>query len=73
MEETLDRALKFADLIASGEILSFLTVDEATEEIIGLLGKLDTERRKQFLQRISSFLINLNERKEGRYGWTSGT
>ena len=56
MEETLDRALKFADLIASGEILSCVTVGEATEELRGLLGKLDAETQKEIMERICRFL-----------------
>ncbi len=56
MNETFDRALKFADLIASGEILSCLTVDEATEELRGLLGKLDAETQKGIMERICGFL-----------------
>ena len=56
MGETLDRALKFADLIASGEILSCVTVGEATEELRGLLGKLDAETQKEIMERICRFL-----------------
>jgi len=54
MDETLDRALKFADRIASGEILSCLTVDEAMEELRGLLSKLDAEVQKEIMGRICS-------------------
>lgn len=56
MKKTLDRALKFADLIASGEVLSCLTVDEVTEELRGLLHKLDAETQKEVMERICSFL-----------------
>jgi hypothetical protein len=56
MEEKVDRALKFVDLIASGEVLSCLTVDEVTEELRGLLNKLDAETQKAVMERICSFL-----------------
>ena len=56
MDETLDRALKIADLIASGEILSCLTVDEVAEELKGLLSKLDAETQKEIMQQICRFL-----------------
>jgi hypothetical protein len=56
MDETLDRALNFADLIASGEILSCLTVDEATEELRGLLSKLNAETQKEIMAGICNFL-----------------
>jgi hypothetical protein len=56
MEETKKRALKFADLIASGEVLSCLTVDEVTEELRGLLNNLDAETQKEVMARICSCL-----------------
>ena len=56
MDETLDRALKIADLIASGKILSCLTVDEVAEELKGLLSKLDAETQKEIMQQICRFL-----------------
>jgi hypothetical protein len=56
MEETKERALKFADLIASGEVLSCLTVDEVTEELRGFLNKLDAETQKEIMARICSSL-----------------
>lgn len=56
MEETKKRALKFADLIASGEVVSYLTVDEVTEELRGLLNKLDAETQKEVMARICNFL-----------------
>ena len=61
MEETKGKALKIADLITSGEILSCLTVDEVTEELIGLLNKLDAETQKKVMARICSFLDSLIE------------
>ena len=57
MDETLDRALKFAARIASGEILSCLTVDEATEELRGLLSKLDAETQKEIIKRLCEFVL----------------
>jgi hypothetical protein len=56
MQETFDRALKFADLIISGEVLSCLTVDEVREELRELLNKLDAETQKEVMERICSFL-----------------
>jgi hypothetical protein len=56
MEETKEKALMLADLIASREVLLFLTVDEATEELRGLLNKLDAETQKKVMERICSFL-----------------
>jgi hypothetical protein len=58
-EETKGKVLKIADLITSGEILSCLTVDEVTEELIGLLNKLDVETQKKVMARICSFLDSL--------------
>ncbi len=56
MEETKEKALMLADLIASREVLLLLTVDEATEELRGLLTKLDAETQKEVMERICSFL-----------------
>ena len=61
MAETVDRALKFVDLIASGEVLSCLSVDEVTEELRGLLNKLDVETQKEIMERICSFFDSLIE------------
>jgi hypothetical protein len=56
LEETKEKALMLADLIASREVLLLLTVDEATEELRGLLNKLDVETRKKVMERICNFL-----------------
>jgi len=56
MERTNERALLLADLIASREVLLLLTVDEATEEIRGLLSKLDTEKQNEIIKRICGFV-----------------
>ena len=56
MEETKEKALMLADLIASREVLLLLTVDEATEELRGVLSKLDAETQKEVMERICSFL-----------------
>ena len=56
MEETKEKALMLAELIVSGEVLSCLTVDEVTEELKGLLNKLDAETQKEVMERICSFL-----------------
>lgn len=51
-EVSLNRALKFGELVASGEILSCLTVDETTEALRQLLSKLDVEMHKEIIERI---------------------
>ena len=56
MEQTNERALLLADLIASREVLLLLTVDEATEELRGLLNKLDPETQNEIMERIFGFL-----------------
>ncbi len=56
MEETKERTLMLADLITSGEILSCLTVNEATEELRGLLNRLDADTQKKVMERICGFL-----------------
>jgi hypothetical protein len=56
MEATKEKALILVDLIASREVLRLLTVDEATEELRGLLNKLDAETQKKVMERICSFL-----------------
>ena len=55
MEETKEKALMLADLIASREVLLLLTVDEATEELRGLLNKLDAETQKEIMERACGF------------------
>jgi hypothetical protein len=55
MEETKEKALMLADLIASREVLLLLTVDEATEELRGLLNKLDAETQKEIIERACGF------------------
>lgn len=56
MEQTNERALLLADLIASREVLLLLTVDEATEELRGFLSKLDAETQNEIMERICGFL-----------------
>jgi len=56
MKQTNERALLLADLIASREVLLLLTVDEATEELRGLLSKLDAETQNEIMERICGFL-----------------
>jgi hypothetical protein len=56
MEATKEKALMLADLIASREVLLLLTVDEATEELRGLLNKLDAETQKKVMERACGFL-----------------
>ena len=56
MEQTNERALLLADLIASREVLLLLTVDEATEELRGLLSQLDAETQNEIMERICGFL-----------------
>jgi len=56
MEQTNERALLLADLIASREVLLLLTVDEATEELRGRLSQLDAETQNEIMERICGFL-----------------
>jgi hypothetical protein len=52
MDKTKKKALTLADLIASGEVLMLLTVNETTEELRGLLNKLDRRTQKEVMERI---------------------
>ena len=56
MKEINQNALIFVDLIASGEILSYLTVYEVTKALRGLLNKLEVETQKEVMELICWFL-----------------
>lgn len=56
MKEINQNALIFVDLIASGEILSYLTVYEVTKALRELLNKLEVETQKEVMELICWFL-----------------